>query len=30
MSGWAIGDGVERNMRWTVSDLEKELSGLVR
>jgi NAD(P)-dependent dehydrogenase (short-subunit alcohol dehydrogenase family) len=30
MSGWAIGDGVERNMRWSVSDLEKELSGLVR
>jgi NAD(P)-dependent dehydrogenase (short-subunit alcohol dehydrogenase family) len=30
MSGWAIGDGVERNMRWTVSELEKELSGLVR
>ncbi len=30
MSGWAIGDGVERNMRWSVSELEKELSGLVR
>jgi NAD(P)-dependent dehydrogenase (short-subunit alcohol dehydrogenase family) len=29
MSGWAMGDGVERNARWTVEELGKELADLV-
>jgi NAD(P)-dependent dehydrogenase (short-subunit alcohol dehydrogenase family) len=29
MTGWTMGDGVERNDRWTVAELDKELSKLV-
>jgi NAD(P)-dependent dehydrogenase (short-subunit alcohol dehydrogenase family) len=29
MTGWTMGDGVERNGRWTLADLDKQLRPLV-
>jgi NAD(P)-dependent dehydrogenase (short-subunit alcohol dehydrogenase family) len=29
MQGWAMGEGVEKNDRWTVAELESEMKGLV-
>jgi len=29
MSGWAMGEGVERQERWTVAELEREMKSLL-